>query len=363
MNLQDEPSTMRRKAGAGRPPPEVGRITPSRALRMAIAQAAQEVAGLTASAAVGEDARVSLSEACETLPDHPLIALVEGPQGRFGLVVLDPQTVGALIEMQTTGRVVPRPADPRAPTRTDAVMCADFIDRLLEVFERRVDEAAIDAAPALTGYRYAIALAEARAIPMTLDDVAYRQFGADVDLGRGAKAGGIQLVLPFDKPGRRAGGPNNASAFNLALQALVMDSQAELRATLMRRRMPLAEVSAWGVGTRIEVKRAALAAVVIEDVEGRAVAEGRLGRAAGHRAIRLTIEAPARAAPPEPGALPDQASPAGAGENQAAAPPPPEAAHGPAGANARPAPPDPGPDEMAAIPRQDALSAGFGPSV
>lgn len=279
---------MRRKAGAGRPPPEIGRMTAAKAVRTAVVQAADEVAGLAATAGLVDESRTTLAPFIEALPDPALLVLVEGPSARFGLVVLDAQAVAALIEMQTTGRVVARPADPRAPTRTDAIMCADFVDRWLELVEQRVAEAELEVAPALSGFRYGLALAETRAIAMTLEDIPYRAFRFDIDLGRGAKSGAMQILLPFDPPGTTRVGAAETAAFAEAMRAQVLETQAVLTATLLKRRMTLAEVARFDVGTRLVLPRAALTSIAVEALDGTVVGEGRLGQVNGHRAVRLT---------------------------------------------------------------------------
>lgn len=279
---------MRRKAGAGRPPPEIGLPTPAKALQTAIAQSAQEIAALSVNAEAAEAERVTLPKLCEGLPEAALFALIEGPGGGFGLLTLDTQAVAALIEIQTTGRVAPRAAEPRPPTRTDAIMCADFIDRILELFESRVEEHGIEFAPALIGYRYAMPLTEVRAIPMTLEDVPFRRFQVDLDIGDGAKAGQLQLVLPFEPSGYRASGAGSeGGAFSVALQAQVMEAQAVLRTALHRQRMTLADLAALRPGALVEVPRAALGEICVEDISGNTVARGRLGQTGGSRAIRL----------------------------------------------------------------------------
>lgn len=314
---------MRRKAGVGRPPPEIGQITPAKALRTAVTQAAQDVAALVATPGAVEEARVTLEGIGEGLPEHPLLALVEGPSGSFGLVVLDAQAVAALIEMQTTGRVVPRPAEARAPTRTDAIMCADFIDRVLELFEQRVGEAGLTLAPALTGYRYAMALAEARAVAITLEDAAYRRLALTVDFDRGAKSAMIQIILPHDAPDHGAHRATDGGAFTEALQAQVMAANAVLTATLARQRMTLAELAALTVGDVITLPIDALERIALEDLTGRSVARGRLGQVSGHRALRLTTTpataalldspAPLHHALPLPSTVPALAAPAEVG--------------------------------------------------
>ncbi len=280
---------MRRKAGAGRPPPEIGRLTAAKAVRAAVVQAADEVAGLAASAGLVEERRTTLDPFVEAVADPALLALVEGPGSRYGLMVLDVQMVAALIEIQTTGRVVPRPAEPRTPTRTDAIMCADFIDRLLDLLDERVAEAQLDVAPAMTGFRYGLALSEKRAIAMTLEDIPYREFRFDVDLGRGAKSGAMQILLPFDPPGTVRNGAAEAEVFAQALRAQVLETEAVLTTTLFRRRMSLAEVAAFEVGTRLVLPRAALGSITVEGLDGTVVATGRLGQVNGHRAVRLTV--------------------------------------------------------------------------
>ncbi|MEC7762811.1 MAG: FliM/FliN family flagellar motor switch protein [Pseudomonadota bacterium] len=312
MSTDQSPSAMQRKAGAGRPPPEIGAPTAARILRTAIMQAGEDVAALTIVAGQPEEARTTLEPIVEGIAENVLMALIEGPEGRYGLVLVDPDTLAALIEMQTTGRVVARPAVARAPTRTDAIMCADFIDRVLELLETRAVEADIAIAPALAGFRYALALSEPRAIPMTLDDVPYRRFHIPLDLGRGAKQGTLDLILPFDAApsAQVATATGDPAGFTEALAEAVSRTEAHLRGTLHRMDMTLSEVAALTVGSVIAIPREALGQVAIEDIEGRVVMNGRLGMAGGHRAIRVgTAETGGEAGEalqraPSPAALP-----------------------------------------------------------
>lgn len=280
---------MRRKAGAGRPPPEIGTLTAARAFRTALARAAQEVLGLAAVAGDVSEQRITLEPATENLPEAPLLALLEGPLGGFGLMVLDGQTVAALIEVQTTGRVVPRPAEARRPTRTDAVMCADFIDQVLMQLQAQLDEADLPVAPAFAEYRYAMALADTQAMGMTLEDLPYRQLSVMVDFGHGAKSGRIAVLLPFDPPSAQGAG-GDGTGFSEALRSQVLETRAHLSATLARHEMTLAEVTLLRPGSVIAVPLDALASVRIEDVDGHTIALGRLGQAEGHRAVRLLSE-------------------------------------------------------------------------
>lgn len=290
------PSVMRRKAGAGRPLPEIGAPTATRILRSALMQAGEDVAALTIVAGQPEETRVTLDPMVEGIEAQALMCLLEGPQAAYGLAILDPQAMAALIEVQTTGRVRTRPADVRAPTRTDAIMCADFIDRTLELLEQGATDAELDLLPVLAGFRYALALPEPRAISLTLPDIPYRQFSVSLDLGRGAKQGKIDVVLPYDGPGRGRGGAGlDPQVFTEALGDVVGTTTARLLGTLHRIELPLAEVAALEVGSLVPIPKEALSQVAIEDIDGRTIMRGRLGQQGGNRALRIGVPAGAGA--------------------------------------------------------------------
>ncbi|MZR12764.1 hypothetical protein GQE99_06990 [Maritimibacter sp. DP07] len=308
MSTETRPSVIRRKAGAGRPPPEIGAPDAAKILRTVVMQAGEEVAGLAIAAGAPEEDRVTLATVTGEMAEHALMALTEGPGGRYGLVLLDRDVLAALIEVQTTGRVTPRPADARAPTRTDAILCADFIDRVLELLEQRAAEAALEQAPALSGYRYALALAEARAIPLTLEDVPYRRFRMSLDMARGAKQGRLDLILPFDAaPTAGAGaGLADGAGFTRRLGEVVAGAPVRLRAMLHRVEMPIAQVTELRAGSMIPLPAGALDNVTVADLDGRPVAQGRLGMADGNRAVRLGTAGESRALPREAPPTPPQ---------------------------------------------------------
>ena len=285
MTQDSDHSAMRRKAGAGRPPPEIGRATPATALRVAVAQAAEDVAALIALAAGVEETRTVRASFIEGLPEHALLALCEGVGGRFGMVVMDPQALAALIEIQTTGRVVPHKAEPRAPTRTDAILSADFINRMLELFAELVAEAELPVLSAIEGFSYALPLADTRAVEMTLEDIPYRQFTLTLDMGSGAKEGQMQLLFPFDPPRRRLSLARDDDGETVA--EAVMDTQAEMTAVLHRLDLSLTAVMQLEVGALVPIPKSALTQLTLEGVTGEVVSRGRLGQIGGHRAVRV----------------------------------------------------------------------------
>ncbi|WP_300512837.1 FliM/FliN family flagellar motor switch protein [Aliiroseovarius sp.] len=285
-----ELSAMRRKAGAGRPPPEIGRATAATALRVAVAQAAEDVAALVALAAGVQEDRVVRDSFIQALPEHALLALCEGEGERYGMVVMDPQTLAALIEIQTTGRVVPHKAEPRAPTRTDAILSADFINRVLELFAELAAEAALPVLPTIKGFRYVLPLEDARAVEMTLEDIPYRQYTLTMDLGSGAKEGQLHLLFPFDPPRPAVSATANIDGGTVG--EAVMEAHAEIHAVLHRLELPLTEVADLVPGALVPVPRAALSRVTLEGMTGKEVCKGGLGQVAGHRAVRLSAEVP-----------------------------------------------------------------------
>ncbi|WP_432448928.1 FliM/FliN family flagellar motor switch protein [Aliiroseovarius marinus] len=287
---QDMTSAIRRKAGAGRPPPEISPTTSGSALRMALSKSAEDVAALIAAPIGVDEDRMTLETLTEKVVEHSLLILVEGPGSAFGLVVLDPNVMAALVEVQTTGRVVPTPAVPRAPTRTDAIMCSDFVDKLLELFEVNAAQAQLPLADAVSGYRYALRLADMRAANMALENVPYRVLSAQLDLDGGAKEGNLLIVLPFDPPAPRhvaMDDSDGAASGQGDMAQIVEGTEARLHAVLNRVGMTVADVSGLEVGMMLPLAREKLGQVDLVDVSGQVVSQCRLGQQGGRRALRI----------------------------------------------------------------------------
>ncbi|MBM9595683.1 FliM/FliN family flagellar motor switch protein [Roseitranquillus sediminis] len=274
---------MRRKAGEGRPAPELGRMTTLRAWKIAVPQAADKAASLVAMTRSVTEERVVRDALVEDLPPGALLTLLEGPAERYGLAILDAQILGGLIEALTSGRVTARQAEPRKATATDAMLCADMLDALLEEFERSLSQ--MPEPPAYSGYRYAAPLVDARAATMTLAEGPYQVFRLELDLGGGAKCGALTVAFPV-APQSGATAPDQR-AFSAAFQAQILGAPASVDAVLHRARVPIATVSEWQVGDVVPVPLSALAAVTLETAEGEVLATARLGQQGGFRAIRI----------------------------------------------------------------------------
>ena len=298
-----EISVLKRKAGAGQPHTAHPVPAPQKAMRLALARAARAAIGLDVAVRGMEEARRSLAELLDMPPERALLAVLEGPEEGLGLLALSPDLLGAVIEVQTTGRIAAGERPTRRPTRTDAAMSVELIDRLLSELEAELEEA-----PDLVwagGFRYASFLDDPRPLGLLLEDVAYRVFRVALDLGAGAGQGEIVVALPADGRGHAPepchAGPTDSGAtraWSAALEGAVLGAPAQLTAVLHRMRVPLTAAMGLKPGDLIPVPVTALERIVLEGLDGRKLGEGRLGQNRGHRAVRLTqVPQQGRAAP------------------------------------------------------------------
>ena len=278
-------SAMRRKAGVGRPPPEVQPMSPAKALTLALAKAAEETIGLVLQVIEVDEERIAMSRLAEEVPENALMTLLEGPENIYGLAVWDRNTVSAIVEQQTTGKVLTLPPEDRAPTATDAVMCSDICNQALRQFESIVAEMADP--PDVAGFHAAAQLRETRSLVMAFDDVPYRLYRIRVRLGRGARDGVVFLVFPYDMPKPKASATETAE-FGDNFQNVVMKSEACLDTVLHRLRMPLADVTALSEGMMLPIPREAISRVELR-ADDRLVSRARLGQINGKRALRLVL--------------------------------------------------------------------------
>lgn len=302
--MADEGSgVIRRKLAAARAAGAEGVPGADRGWRLSLARAARDVLKLPLEVTSLRLTRGSLAELLELPLEMSLLAVLEGPAEGIGLLVLSPAVLQAMIEVQTVGRVSASPPPARRPTRTDAAMVAGLIDTALAGLETSLAQEA-DLVWA-GGFRYASFLDDPRPLGLLLEDCSYRILRAEVALADGARGGGVILALPTEgrgaKPALLAPQPEEEAmagfAFTRALAEQVEGSGAVLQAVLARIMLPLASVMALQPGEVLALPSAALDRIGFEGIDGRRVAEGRLGQNRGLRALRLTPPAaPAPAA-------------------------------------------------------------------
>lgn len=284
----------------------------ARAWPLALARAARDRLGLGLDCGPVRLDRFSLAELLDLPPDRALIAVLEGPRNAMGVLILSPEVLAAVIEMQTLGKVTQQPLIQRRPTRTDAAMVADYLDAVLIALETAL---AADADLVWTdGFRYASFLEEARPLALMLEDTAYKVLRCDCDLG-GARQGGLVLALPAEGHGRR---PERAQAqltpdpglrmqFSSDLQAQVLAAEVRVQAVLHRVSLPLSAVLALQPGDLLPLPTAALDRIELAGQDGLKRGLGKLGQHRGMRAIRLLADDQATLPTP---ALPQSADPA-----------------------------------------------------
>jgi flagellar motor switch protein FliM len=271
------------KAGAG----GAAAAVPAQVLGASIAKAAEAVLGLPVTVSQLAATPVTLCDLGEHLEERALLALIEGPGERLGLIALSPDLVGTVIEMLTTGRMAGAVPVTRRPTRTDAALCAGLIDRVLT----QTDEgAAVIWADWTPSFRYASSVEDARLVPLLLEDVVYRLYRCTLALGEdGMRTGAISFCLPeARKAVARPPGAEATEAWQRQLAGTLMEAEVEVTAILARVMRPVAEVMALAPGTLLMLPEGAIGRVRLEGRGRRMLTEARLGQYRGYLAVRLT---------------------------------------------------------------------------
>lgn len=307
----------RRKADAqrGRPPelPKTGPSTPARAAAIAVGRVAERLHALPLQPLAVEAGALTMAEMLEVLPECPLLAVLQGPGESLGVIALCSEAVAALIESQTLGRVTNRPAERRRPTRSEALLCTDFINALLA--ELRADLAGMAGFEAMGPFRFIANVDEPRSLPLLLEHDAFRSIDFQLRLGAPASRDGrILLALPqaeaqlrpvaapaaapvaalpqplgetlLDTQPETAPPPDTPEVEDIA--AAVQNAPVEVVGVLCRRRITLGELRGLTEGRLLMLPRARLSEARLETIDGQLLAQGRFGEASGCHAIRLS---------------------------------------------------------------------------
>jgi flagellar motor switch protein FliM len=263
-----------------------------RAWPLAMARAARDSFALGLEVIAMKTQAISLAELLDEVPEQAFIAVLEGPAEQHGVMVLAPDIMAGLIQVQTLGRVLDTVVQPRKPTRTDAAILVGWLDLALVGLENAL---AFDADLAWAdGFRYASFLDDPRPLGLLLEDMPYRLLTAEVTLAHGARTCKVLLALPAHGRGRRARGLEEprakavAPTFEAMFGDQVMGSEGTLRAIIARISLPLGAVLGLSIAETLPLEDAAIDRIVLEGVDGRPFALGRLGQFQGHRAVRIT---------------------------------------------------------------------------
>ena len=280
-------------------------VSQERAAATALGRAAERLHKLPVFVEKAEYAAMSTSEIAELLPERALLAVVESGRDLLGVMALCPDFLGALIEMQALGRVTARSPAPRRPTRTDAVISADFVNAFLAELGRELGRR--PGYPEFDRYRYATYLDDPRPLALMLEDGAMMRLTLKFRIGAGGRRDGtLMLALPVPAarpddatPGRMLAGPDRTAlpAADPAptLAVVMQDAPVRLMGVLCRRTISLRTLRGLAPGALIPLGPNALDEARLETVSGQVVVHGRLGEADGFHAIRLRAEMPGRA--------------------------------------------------------------------
>jgi flagellar motor switch protein FliM len=278
-------TVLRLKQGAARDQAGLDRVW-----ALALARAARDEAGLRLTLADVRVAVLSLAEVLELPPEQALIAVLDEDAGPgLGLMVLSAEVLAGVVEQMATGQVQAGRAAARRPTRTDAALVAPMMDAALAALEAgRAAEGAEAGEDWARGYRFASTVPDARALGLLLEDISYRVLRGVADLAEGAKGGEVILVLPERRREVHRAVVSDEADFNAALAAQVDNAEVRMEAVLLRVPLTLGTVLGFQLGQVIDLPQADLARIAIEGMDGRPVAQGRLGRQGGLRAVRVT---------------------------------------------------------------------------
>ncbi|UYV35904.1 FliM/FliN family flagellar motor C-terminal domain-containing protein [Rhodobacteraceae bacterium D3-12] len=293
MDEADRQKTLRRIARTGREEHQARVMTPSRALRLALARAADELFELPLSVSSVQLTMVSQEQAIAAFDEGPLVMVLDGPEGAVGAVSVAVPLLAGLIEVQTMGQVMARDAGARAPTQTDAALVAPLLNASFAGFVENLDGE--EEGRWAEGFRFGAMIEGMRMLPLLFEAADFHLFRLQVSLGDGAKDGEIVIALPVVLPPEEDAedsmdNPQMAHGGRIKLgQGALMTAQAPMSAVLHQVKMPLAEVSGLKPGDVLTIPRGALSNTRLTDGQGQGVARCRLGQINGFRAVRLVL--------------------------------------------------------------------------
>ena len=273
-----------RRVGDGTAPslPQTVAPTPARAGAIAAARAAERLYALPVQPLSVRPGAATVAELAELLPQPALFAVVQGPADAIGVVALCPATITALIEAQALGRVTARPMEKRRLTASDAMISADYIDRLLTEWQAEV--APLQGFDCFAGFRYASHLDDVRPLLLLFEDAPFRTLDMSLSFGgRDRREGRIFVAMPQRSPaalpGPRAmpahagdktpasapktttpppGTPEAAPPDRAGLSKAMLDAPVDIVGVLCRRRLTLGQLRGLVPGATITLPRVSL---------------------------------------------------------------------------------------------------------
>lgn len=283
-----------RKAAAGRAEHQARAMSLSKALRLTFAKVADKMLDMSVGV-IGVRRELVSRDALDTsLEMDGLRMVLDGPDRVRAALILNGDLVGALIQQQTMGKVIPETSEtPRNLTTTDAAICAPFFEQVLSQAAGMPENP--EDRQIITGYRFGVFVENARLLGMALEAQEYHVIHIDLDLAGGVRQGQLMLCMPkfdeaplnvdiaADEPAQLAiAGPASPQ-----LSETVLNLEAEVRISLAQARISLRHLGQLEAGSMLDLVQARFDNVGIQTIEGRTVARGVLGQLDGLRAVQV----------------------------------------------------------------------------
>lgn len=264
-------------------------LTASRAVRLALARAAQTSIGMTVTVgSVGEQA-LFLDPLLEECNDDMLLLALTRDGGICGLMACDAALVSAMIEVMTTGKITDTVPDNRRVTRTEGTLVQPILRAILDELDETTARTSLDSWTRFVGI--GPRFETCRAASFALSERIYRLMRITLDCGAPDRQGTLLLALPLQASAQPlmpvAVADVPVADWHSQFRAAVMAAPARLDAVLHRMKVPLSTMTALEVGDCLPLTGCTVGMVRLVDPNGRTVARGRLGQIAGQIAVRI----------------------------------------------------------------------------
>jgi len=242
--------------------------------RRVLPRVAEDELGLELSVLSVEEGETTLARALADRTDGSLLLGLSRSGTLCGIAVVDTEFLGALIEVQTTGRVSSSRREARAGTSTDFALLSHVIDSWIAA----TSEALAAGGAAL---RCARLFPDSRAVQLGLDDGAFREIRLELDFGGGRRTGLLSILAPKgDSQG--AAGPDLVQ-----LRETLLPLATHIDAVLCRVKLPLSRILDLEVGEVVDLEGVSVRKMTLEAPLGHRVSRAHLGQSRGFRAVRI----------------------------------------------------------------------------
>ncbi|WP_422050179.1 FliM/FliN family flagellar motor C-terminal domain-containing protein [Shimia sp.] len=276
-------SILRRKATDGSTEHQARAMSPTKAMRLGLAKAAEK--GLDLALDVTKVTHTTLPHRAlqEILDEESLLAILEGQNGEPGAMAVDMQVLAGLVEFQTLGQVIPKPVVDRVPTRVDAALITPLMEDALMRFVRNLGEEG-EPPKWLQHYKFGAMVADRRTLSLGMMAQDYHMFVMDITLEHGKKTGTMAWIFP-DIEVLVEGSDEEEKSGAEKFQSTVKQATTTLNAVIGKVSMPIAQIQGLQVGDVLKLPEDPIKSAKLEALGGEVIADARIGQLDGMRAV------------------------------------------------------------------------------